>query len=536
MGNAQRARQVLQYCARAGVAEYIVCAGARNIPFLVPLLQACEAPGSPRVFHHFEERAAAFFALGRIKRLGRPVAVVTTSGTAAAELLPAMIEAHYSGLPLLALTADRPANFRGTGAPQAIEQVGLFGPYATAAWDVRDDGILSELGGWGGTGPAHLNVCFDEPGPEQNPDVEAMTLANEPASGDSLCVEDEPPDALLEFLKRAERLVVLLGELTQEEASNLEPWLRDLGAPIWAEAASHLRESDLLAGLRLKSGEAILRDLRPAQVLRLGGVPSCRYWRDLENEPSLEVCSVSRTGFSGLARPSLNLRAKVSAIGELPDSRAMGDTKAMLPQDEKAAWGLEALFQEYPHSEPTCFRRLSGIIPNESLVFLGNSLPIREWNLAATAENRKFRCFANRGANGIDGQLSTFLGCSMGEEAESWGIFGDLTALYDTVAPWMLEQMTEGVCRIVIVNNEGGQIFSRLPAVAGQSGRVRQTIENRHAISFQKWAEWWGLEYLCWRGDGWAPPEGRHAVIEIRPDAEESEAFWKALPDIYTKS
>src|SRR5690606_9812739 len=111
-----------------GVRDVVVCAGARNVPLVGSLLAGRRETGL-RVRHHFDERTAAFFALGLAKRHRAPVAVVTTSGTAAAELLSAAVEAHYSGLPLVLVTADRPATYRGSGAPQAIEQAGLFGPY-----------------------------------------------------------------------------------------------------------------------------------------------------------------------------------------------------------------------------------------------------------------------------------------------------------------------------------------------------------------------------------------------------------------------
>src|SRR5262249_9638323 len=112
--------------------EWCACAGARNSPLFLELLER----GDLHTFRFFEERSAAFFALGRIQATGRPVAVLTTSGTAAAELFPAVIEAHYTGAPLVAVTADRPRRYRGTGAPQSIEQVDLYGGYAAASWDL----------------------------------------------------------------------------------------------------------------------------------------------------------------------------------------------------------------------------------------------------------------------------------------------------------------------------------------------------------------------------------------------------------------
>ena len=145
MTNIERARRLVEQVSGLGTSDFCTCAGSRNSPLLAVL-------GLSRVFSFVDERSAAFFALGRIKQDGNPVAVVTTSGTAVAELLPAVVEAHYSGLPLVLITADRPQRYRGTGAPQAIEQIGIFGPYAATSLD-----------GWNRARPLHINIEFDEP-------------------------------------------------------------------------------------------------------------------------------------------------------------------------------------------------------------------------------------------------------------------------------------------------------------------------------------------------------------------------------------
>ena len=147
MSNVERARSLIARIREAGAGEFCVCAGSRNSPLLFVL-----GGSGARLFSFVDERSAAFFAIGRIKLHGQPVAVVTTSGTAVAELLPATVEAYYSGLPLVLITADRPARFRGTGAPQCVEQEGIFSVYAS-----------QDAGSWDQRMPLHLNVEFDEP-------------------------------------------------------------------------------------------------------------------------------------------------------------------------------------------------------------------------------------------------------------------------------------------------------------------------------------------------------------------------------------
>jgi 2-succinyl-5-enolpyruvyl-6-hydroxy-3-cyclohexene-1-carboxylate synthase len=144
MTNIGTARTIIERARAAGVTDFCVCGGSRNAPLIEVV--------SGNIYTFVDERSAAFFALGRIKRDERPVAVITTSGTAAAELLPATIEAYYSGAPLVLITADRPARFRGTAAPQSIEQIGLFGVYA-----------MTDFDRWNGRTPLHINVEFDEP-------------------------------------------------------------------------------------------------------------------------------------------------------------------------------------------------------------------------------------------------------------------------------------------------------------------------------------------------------------------------------------
>ena len=145
-------------------------------------------------------------------------------------------------------------------------------------------------------------------------------------------------------------------------------------------------------------------------------------------------------------------------------------------------------------TEPRFIRALSELIPGGSLVFLGNSLPVREWNAFATFEDRSLRCHANRGANGIDGALSTFFGLSA-DESESWCLAGDLTTLYDLGAPWILPQLPRARRRIVILNNGGGKIFRHVPGLHELDRATWTLIENPHGLGFRGWAGFWGLDY-----------------------------------------
>jgi 2-succinyl-5-enolpyruvyl-6-hydroxy-3-cyclohexene-1-carboxylate synthase len=483
-----------------GVRDFVVCTGARNAPLVLPLL---EAPPPIRVWRHFDERSAAFFALGLSKRSREPVAVVTTSGTAVAELLPAVIEAHYSGLPLVLITADRPKRFRATGAPQAIEQAHLFGPYSEGCLDVEAAEDFPREFPWNQRRPIQVNPCFEEPGREKPAVINWTCALARPAIPMQPCLIGD--HTLLDrFLAGfGDGGAVLLGEIEAADRPAVEAFLGKLSAPVWAEAISGLRES--------RAFRRMPENFEPAKVLRIGGVPSLRLWRDLEDRPRVPVLSITRTGFPGLARPCETM--------EWPD---FSRVNASALEAEIAENRVDNRFSRFPLAEPSLIRSLSEMIPSEARIFLGNSLPIREWNLAATREAAHADAFANRGANGIDGEISTFLGLTEGM-AESWGVFGDLTALYDLNAPWVIDQLSSGKRRIVIVNNGGGRIFSRLPSLGGIDESRKQITENRHAIGFESWARMWGLGYTR---DPAGPIAEDVAVIELTPDAAQTEAFW----------
>lgn len=500
-----------------GVTDHVLCAGARNAPLVAALTDPSAETGF-RLWHHFDERTASFFALGLAKKNGRPVAVITTSGTAAAELLPAAVEAFYGGVPLILVTADRPSRYRRSGAPQAIEQVGLFGCYTNIMIDAQQESDFAALSSWTQSGPIHLNVCLEEPEVGFAPASVPQLPPRAPLPEDpDICAA--VADTLVDWVNAGDRALVILGELPERWREPVRNFLLASNLPFWAEATSGLREAPHLMSRNLRSE----RDLKKApvdRVCRIGGVPSCRFWRDLEERPDIAVLSVSPRPWSGLARPSKCLITP-RFPQKIPVSKSSENSTSTFES------GFEQLLHLHPRSEPALVRLLSEIIPSSAMVFLGNSLPIREWNLAASLTKEHPHCWANRGANGIDGEIATFLGLSC-DEGEAWGIFGDLTALYDLNAPALLAQMPPGQRRIVVINNGGGRIFARLPALASLDDRARCVTENRHQQSFAGWADLWNLAYVRWQA-GEEPPAlpGGDLVLEIVVDQADSEAFWR---------
>ena len=508
----QRAADLVTALADAGVREFCVCPGGRNAPLVVVLARASGI--TVRTF--FEERAAAFYALGRIKQGGTPVAVVTTSGTAAAELLPAAVEAYYAGLPLLLVTADRPLRHRGTGSPQAIEQVDLFGDYAPTLFDGASADHRLSLEEWGGQQPAHVNICFDEPLVEGS--IPVLPLA--PAAWTRPAPHGDA-GLVTALLRAARRPLVVVGPLDAADRSGVRKFLTRLSAPVYAEAASGLREDAALGDLRLATGEGVFRGVTPDAVLRVGGVPALRLWRDLETtRRDVAVVSVSHTPFPGLPHRPLVHAAPGPLLGDL-DLRAADPAwrGQLLARDHARVGPLTAIYAAETRAEPALIRAVSTHVPDGSLVYLGNSLPIREWDLAAVREPRAWHVGVNRGANGIDGQLSTFFGMCVGGR-EHWALLGDLTAMYDLSAPWILEQIPSGPIRLVVVNNGGGRIFRRLSP--------HPELQNAHRRTFDRWAAMWDLPHVRWESVPSRPDLPDRCVIELVPDPGATGRFWNA--------
>jgi 2-succinyl-5-enolpyruvyl-6-hydroxy-3-cyclohexene-1-carboxylate synthase len=499
---------------KLGVKTLCICPGARNSPWLSEL----EKSSQFEKLYFFDERSAGFFALSRARAQLAPVAVLTTSGTAVGELLPAMMEAFYSGAPLWVLSADRPQRFRTTGAPQSCEQEGIFGVYAkwcveldrsSSLKNVKNEFSAPEIGS-----TAHWNVCFEEPLPssEKNRtsgENELKTLQH-----------SEIPS----ILKMAKNPLVIVGELTTDEARVLRDFLVTAKLPVITEPLSHLREEPTLDSLRIRPTRGLWEEAQKCDypidlVLRFGGMPTLRFWRDLEVHPEalkVPVISVGRLNFRGLVR-ALHVHTDLKTW--LKDQRVNWEKPSFQKwhsYQKSRVEVLEKAISEYPESEASWIRSLSQTIPKGSEIYLGNSLPIREWDLAASYEEKEFTFRANRGLNGIDGQLSSFFG-GLKKDLENWCILGDLTALYDTNAPWILSQLDPSIrWHLVIINNSGGRIFERMFS--------SPLYQNQHQLSFEHWAQHWGLSYE--RGN--AAKNFTAQVIEIIPDETSSRSFWNA--------
>lgn len=496
--NRELAIHVIEELLSAGTLEFLICSGKRNAPF-VNLLSS----SSLNYSLWYEERSAAFYALGRARQLQRPVAVITTSGTAAGELLPAMMEAYYTSVPLVAITADRPRRFRGTNAPQTCEQKGIFGVYAPFEFDLAGDETLS-LKEWSGRKPLHINVCFEAPESQEEP---FLFSGHKPSRFPELPVRDI--DLLTQFLNKAKAPLILVSTLRKEDRGPVKEFLQKLNCPAYFEGVSGLRNDPDLKKIYhplLKQHDA---------VLRIGGVPTIRIWRDLEEmDRPFNVLSITEHPFSGLAgAPLIHTN-----IGKFFEQYAASDLGFSQPEQNSYQEALLELIHDEPMAEPSMIYQMSLKFPKDALVFLGNSLPIRWWDLASTYEEPSFEVQATRGLSGIDGQLSTFFGlCD--QNRHNVAILGDLTTLYDLAGPWGAPDCP---FTLFILNNGGGKIFSRMFA--------NPNFQNPHELKFEHFAKLWGLSYQPW----YEIPEHPlpHGVVEVIPNNDATNRFWKKLEGI----
>jgi 2-succinyl-5-enolpyruvyl-6-hydroxy-3-cyclohexene-1-carboxylate synthase len=295
--------------------------------------------------------------------------------------------------------------------------------------------------------------------------------------------------------------LVIIGGLHPRHRERVRELVR--GAAVYAEPLSGLREHSTIT-----AGERMIARGDFDGVMRIGNVPTLRFWRDLETL-ELPVEHYSDLPFTGLTR------GVVQPIEQFRGAAAASAAE-FFSADRDLRERFERILDDEPQSELAMLRELSRELPGNARVYLGNSLPIREWDLVAA--RKPFEHEANRGANGIDGQLSTFFGwCE--PDRDNVCIVGDLTALYDLNAPWIVPQLDPGIrFRIVIINNGGGRIFSRVASLRALDPATRERIiENAHDVHFDHWAAMWGIE-----------------VTELRPDAEASKRVWERYDALWT--
>ena len=464
--------------AQFGLTDACVSPGSRSTPIVLALARQPDV----RVHMHLDERASAFFALGLAKASNRPVVVACTSGTAAANLLPAVVEASMARVPLILLTADRPPDLRGVGANQAIDQLELFGrhvrwfadaplptegPDATSAWV----GLAAQTHARAcSPGPVHVNLPFREPlvpaGDEVQPGSAMTAFGGTLVNEGALPVEGDV-DGFVGAIRNERRGVLYVGGLRSPSASIVELGKR-LGWPVIAEPTSGLRvPGTLAAGQFLLSNEHYSQGHVPNLVVQFGAAPTSRAAVDLVGsagrlvivDPDDVVADPHRRAERRFVLHASELARVVAGdLSERPAGAWLvewveADARARLAVDETIdAW-------EEPY-EGRLARDLAASLPDGSTLVVGSSMPVRDLD-AYMAPREGLGVLANRGASGIDGFVSTALGVAA-SGAPTTAYCGDLTLLHDVGSLlWSARRGHDAV--FVVPNNDGGVIFSFLP-------------------------------------------------------------------------
>jgi 2-succinyl-5-enolpyruvyl-6-hydroxy-3-cyclohexene-1-carboxylate synthase len=541
---------------KRGLALAVICPGSRSAPLAVA---AASTPGL-RTVVAIDERSAAFAALGAASASGVPVAIVTTSGTAVANLLPAAVEASQRGIPLLLVTADRPPELRETGANQAIPQLGIFGRFVRWTADLpapdpaialayplsmADDAWDRAIGIDGRPGPVHVNAPFREPLAPVEREWKAgreEELARLAARGDRPWREArrEPAAAVAPpaAIGAARRALVAIGMVDRDDdRAAIVAALAGFDGPIVADLSSGLRNDPRLAGrtvahhdLVLAAAErdaTLLAPLAPDLVVRIGGpIASKRTNAMVASAPTVtitldgEPADESRTA---IARGGRGLLAGLA--GAMP--RSSGIATAWRSAARAAAATCErSLANPSRLIEPAVAWAVASRMPADATLLAGNSMPIRDLDMHLPASAASFRVVANRGASGIDGLASTAAGAGLATGKPVVAVVGDLSALHDLGGLALARELSTSFT-VVVVNNDGGGIFSFLPIAAPDVAgpHFERLFGTPHGLGFGPAAAMFGLDFrrattpaeLAAALDATVARPGRHLVEVVVP-------------------
>lgn len=510
------ARLLLGALGRAGVRDVVLSPGSRNTPFTWAALREPEL----RCRTILDERSAAFFAVGHARRTGRPALLVCTSGSAAANYFPAVVEAAESGTPLLVLTADRPLELQHAAAPQTIDQVGMYGGFARAFFDlgtpdahpammaalprIAAQAVLTARSP--APGPVHLNARARKPlepvdgsgtaATELRALVDRLLDAVPAGHAPVLGPDPEAIEALAADCRAARRPLLVFGPEASWRAvphGVAAELVRAGGFALAAETASQLRlgwpPADLEEAAPLDAFEALLgvpsfrEGHAPDLIVHVGRPPTdsawsaamaawtgvrrwviaSRGWPDPWSSARAVVHADPAAALAGLGRA---LRSDPGDEGSARERRAWRDA---LRQANAAARAVidDALRDEF--SEAAAVRTAADALPDGGTLALGNSLPIREADLALAASRRVLRVWSQRGANGIDGLVSGAAGAAAAGGEPTTLLLGDVSFAHD-IGGLAAARDLEGPFAIVVLDNGGGRIFEQLPLAARLTG------------------------------------------------------------------
>jgi 2-succinyl-5-enolpyruvyl-6-hydroxy-3-cyclohexene-1-carboxylate synthase len=545
--------------ARCGMRHACTSPGSRSTPIVLSLVR------EPRIrcWSHVDERCAAFFALGAAKASGAPVAVTCTSGTAAANFTPAVIEAHEARVPLIVLTADRPPELRDVGAGQAIDQLKLYGDAARWFFELDLSEATPDRLRWMRTlacraywtslsdrpGPVHLNLPLREPLvlDEELPPDDTGRESGRPY------VDFDQPRGLAGSPGRHPfgRVVIVAGrqERDPEAAERLDHFASQARIPVLADPLSGARRgSGAIAHYDLLLREPAFADAhRPEFVIRVGDLPTSKPLRQWL--ASLQTAQISLDPEGAWHDPDavVGLRVRASSTALL-DALAQGEIEpaesdwlaSWRAADDAADRAIDASLGP-ALSEPLVARRLGEWLPPEATLFAASSMPIRDLESFLGVRSDSPRVLSNRGANGIDGTVSCAFGAAAAGDGPVVLLIGDVALAHD-IGGLLAARRLELALTIVLLNNDGGGIFHFLP-VASQTDAFEEHVATPHGLDFSIAAALYGCDYA-------RPADAEDlrmtleralggsgtTIVEIRTDRHENVALHRRIADAVRSS
>lgn len=503
------------------VRHAVVSPGSRSTP--ISLLLA-EHPNI-EVHINVDERSAAFFALGLAKALREPVAIICTSGTAAANYYPAIVEAYYARIPLIVMTADRPHELRDVGAPQAIDQIDLYGKHVKWSVEMALPEESADMTNYVRTigaravaiasnqpsGPVHLNFPIREP---LLPFLDQVEKYRDHQISPKVDIEkgirilsQSQFEALASMLSEAKRGIIVVGELQDREIRQaIIALAKKLAFPILADPLSLLRSGDHSQTQTIETYDTFLRDdvakevLNPDLVLRFGAMPVSKSLLLFlkKHRQAQHLIVDAGAGWrepAGIASKMIYCEESAFCYGVLEqiDHRENPSWLQLWQSVNKATKrGLASIRDEAELSEGKLFLFLNDLMPMNSTLFVGNSMPIRDLDTFFFTNEKNITALANRGANGIDGVVSTALGVSTVSE-NTVLVIGDLSFFHDMNGLLAAKLQKQNIT-ILLINNDGGGIFSFLPQ-ASEKEYFESLFGTPHGLDFSHAAKLYGAKY-----------------------------------------
>ncbi len=513
---------------RTGVTDVVVSPGSRSTPIAMVLAEHPDL----NVHIQVDERSAAFFALGIAKATNHPTALLCTSGTAAANYYPAIVEANISRIPLVVLTADRPHELRDVGAPQTIDQIHLYGKHVKWFVEMAPPEDTTEMIRYARVvcaravstslqapaGPVHLNFPLREP---LIPLLEDKNLFNPTEREEhyvgikrsALTLEEYEYGAYADRVSEVNKGIIICGQIEDDEfAEAVVSLAKKLHFPIIADPLSQLRSGDHTGEYIIDTydtflrDEAVREDLKPDLIIRFGSMPVSKSLTFFlkENHSSTQIVV---DGGGGWRDPSLLSTDMVHCqevtfcrkLEKEAEQKQMSSyCKKWLDINKQAVELIRVLDRQESLSEAKLFYKLAELLPENSTIFVGNSMPIRDLDSFFHFNQKSIKVMANRGANGIDGTISTALGAAT-KEQPFYLLLGDLTFFHD-LNGLVAAKLEEIDVTIILINNNGGGIFSFLPQ-SNQSKHFELLFGTPLDLDYRKAVEMYGGEFV--RVESW---------------------------------